>query len=53
MDDAARALIEELRLEPHPEGGFYRETFRSPVEVAAHGGTPVSYTHLTLPTTPY
>ena len=39
MDDAARALIEELRLEPHPEGGFYRETFRSPVEVAAHGGT--------------
>jgi predicted cupin superfamily sugar epimerase len=25
----AAALIEELRLEPHPEGGYYRELFRS------------------------
>ena len=25
----ARALIEQLGLQPHPEGGFYRETFRS------------------------
>ena len=23
-----RRLVEELRLSPHPEGGFYRETFR-------------------------
>jgi predicted cupin superfamily sugar epimerase len=29
MHDRARRLIEELRLEPHPEGGHYRETFRS------------------------
>ena len=25
----AAALIEALRLEPHPEGGYYRELFRS------------------------
>lgn len=28
---AARALIERLGLEPHPEGGWYRERWRSPV----------------------
>jgi predicted cupin superfamily sugar epimerase len=32
-DDRVEALIEELQLQPHPEGGFYRETFRSPVKV--------------------
>ena len=26
----ARDWIETLSLEPHPEGGFYRETYRSP-----------------------
>ena len=25
----ARALIETLRLQPHPEGGWYRETWRA------------------------
>ena len=25
----ARAIIEALRLEPHPEGGWYRETWRA------------------------
>jgi predicted cupin superfamily sugar epimerase len=29
MSDAA-ALIARLGLEPHPEGGWYRETFRQP-----------------------
>jgi predicted cupin superfamily sugar epimerase len=28
----AKALIEELRLSPHPEGGWYRETWRAPAE---------------------
>ncbi|MEM9382932.1 MAG: cupin domain-containing protein [Planctomycetota bacterium] len=36
---AARALIEELGLAPHPEGGYFRETIRSDVSVDAHGGT--------------
>jgi len=31
--DAARAWIERLRLEPHPEGGFYRETYRSTLTI--------------------
>lgn len=32
------ALAEQLDLEPHPEGGWYRETWRS-----AHGFTPRGY----------
>ena len=28
MSDAARALIETLGLAPHPEGGWYQETWR-------------------------
>jgi uncharacterized protein len=36
--DAAR-LVEALGLAPHPEGGFYRETFRAPLTLAGlpHG----------------
>jgi len=30
QDDTAERLIQHLRLEPHPEGGFYRETYRAP-----------------------
>jgi predicted cupin superfamily sugar epimerase len=30
MHPDARALVDALDLAPHPEGGFYRETFRSP-----------------------
>lgn len=29
----ARTLAKALGLEPHPEGGYYRETYRSPIEV--------------------
>jgi len=29
MSDRAEALVRELGLAPHPEGGFYRELFRS------------------------
>ena len=29
MDPRASTLIEQLRLEPHPEGGYFREVFRS------------------------
>jgi len=36
-----RHLIERLGLAPHPERGFYSETYRAnaPVHSAAHGGT--------------
>ncbi|HZD38267.1 MAG TPA: cupin domain-containing protein [Actinomycetes bacterium] len=30
-------IAEALDLEPHPEGGWYRETWRSPVEVTPPG----------------
>lgn len=33
MHDRAKELIAELRLEPHPEGGYFREVFRSPHQV--------------------
>jgi hypothetical protein len=33
MHHRAQALISDLRLEPHPEGGYFREVFRSPRKV--------------------
>ncbi len=33
MHERARTLIDELQLQPHPEGGFYREIFRSDTAV--------------------
>jgi hypothetical protein len=30
----AKSWIEKLRLKPHPEGGYYRETYRSELVVA-------------------
>jgi predicted cupin superfamily sugar epimerase len=32
------AVAETLDLEPHPEGGWYRQTWRSPVDVALPDG---------------
>lgn len=36
----ADEVIAALQLAPHPEGGFYRETFRDPISIA--GGRAVS-----------
>lgn len=33
MDPRAQELIERLKLEPHPEGGYYREIWRSGIRV--------------------
>lgn len=38
MNEAARVIIEALGLSPHPEGGFFRETFRAPLAVEAPQG---------------
>lgn len=35
MDPRARELIEKLELLPHPEGGFYREVYRSETSVTS------------------
>lgn len=37
-DVAAARLIELLGLQPHPEGGYYRETYRSGARVQAAAG---------------
>jgi uncharacterized protein len=34
----ARYLIESLALEPHPEGGWYRQVFKSAERVTRHAG---------------
>ena len=34
----AKALIEALRLVPHPEGGWYRETWRAPAAEGERAG---------------
>ena len=40
---SAHEVAERLELEPHREGGFFRETYRSPVEVpTANGPRPAS-----------
>ncbi|HXN81242.1 MAG TPA: cupin domain-containing protein [Myxococcales bacterium] len=39
MDGEASRLIEQLGLTAHPEGGHYREFFRSTVEVSTARGT--------------
>jgi len=41
-------LIRELRLEAHPEGGFFRETYRSSV-IDAHGRAAATLIYFLLP----
>ena len=36
----ARQLVDLLQLQPHPEGGWYREVFRSEAKVAPPDGRP-------------
>jgi predicted cupin superfamily sugar epimerase len=38
MDPRAQTLIDELKLQPHPEGGFYREIHRSSARVQPDDG---------------
>ena len=40
----AETIIARLGLQPHPEGGFYRETYRSPETIAA-AALPPRYGH--------
>ena len=39
MHADARSLLEMLQLQPHPEGGFFREVFRSPLTLALPRGS--------------
>jgi hypothetical protein len=38
-DRQARDLVDKLALQPHPEGGWYREVYRSPTRVQAARGS--------------
>jgi predicted cupin superfamily sugar epimerase len=38
LNAAAERLVRELALEQHPEGGYYREVFRSPQTVVTTNG---------------
>jgi len=42
----AEQWIEELNLEPHPEGGFFKEVYRSQEQMDAHGGSRAVCTHI-------
>ncbi|MCC8424356.1 cupin domain-containing protein [Mucilaginibacter sp. UR6-11] len=41
MTETAQYWIEHLNLQPHPEGGYYKEVFRSAHEVTRAGATAV------------
>lgn len=37
MQNSARYWIEKLKLEPHPEGGYFRQTYRSEMTIGREG----------------
>lgn len=39
MDDTVKRIVERLGLVPHPEGGYFREVYRSPIRID-HPGVP-------------
>lgn len=40
MTPSVTALVEQLKLLPHPEGGYYRETYRSEELISQHALPP-------------
>lgn len=51
MHPEAQELVTRLGLSPHPEGGYYRETWRSPVRVLTSRGerSALTVVHFLLP----
>jgi predicted cupin superfamily sugar epimerase len=41
--NAPRTIIEKLGLAPHPEGGWYRETWRAPSGAGRSAGTAIHF----------
>jgi predicted cupin superfamily sugar epimerase len=48
MERRAQELIESLALEPHPEGGFYRQVFKSP-RIVNGNRSAITAIHFLLP----
>ncbi len=48
MNPQTQTLIDRLRLMPHPEGGYYQEIYRAPLQVhsATHGGMRSAFTSI-------
>jgi predicted cupin superfamily sugar epimerase len=46
MNPSAQAYIEALQLSPHPEGGFYKETYRSECTVQPQPATSLNSSQL-------
>ncbi|MDA8017570.1 MAG: cupin domain-containing protein [Thermoanaerobaculia bacterium] len=46
MNSTAQAFVERLRLESHPEGGYFREVYRSDQEVLREGEVRSAATHI-------
>lgn len=48
MKAESLSLIQKLDLIAHPEGGYYRETYRAPLQVhsASHGGLRAAFTSI-------
>ncbi|UOD50056.1 cupin domain-containing protein [Orrella daihaiensis] len=48
MNPSTQSLIQKLALAPHPEGGYYRETYRAPLQVhsSIHGGLRSAFTSI-------
>lgn len=48
MNQQVGTLIKQLGLEPHPEGGYYRETYRAPlvIDSADHVGKRSAFTSI-------
>jgi uncharacterized protein len=42
MDDAVKRIVERFELVPHPEGGFFREVYRSTMKLD-HPGVPEGF----------
>lgn len=40
LSDRVQALVDRLELIPHPEGGWYRESWRSPIELSSEALPP-------------
>jgi uncharacterized protein len=38
MKDRIKELVEKLELKPHPEGGYYSETYRAGIDVQTTSG---------------
>ena len=46
MNERVAQLIKQLRLEPHPEGGYFAEDYRSPLRVHWHAADRNAGTHI-------